>query len=256
MARMLTQAPLPWLPAGAAEIAPGVGWQPDGAGGGVVWVHGLAAFAWDGGDEAARRLAAVQLVRLRAATQRQVAAAFGTDPVTVWRWDGLLREHGVAGLVPARKGPKGPSKLSPELAGRVRELDGQGLTLDQIAAACGVSTFTVRNALGRVAAGRPGGQDHAGAPGPEPEQEPAAEEQAEALPVLPDPPGRGGERALARFGLLGEGAAPAFAAGARYPLAGLLLALPGLQAAGLLACDSGHAKIPVGGQDGSRPADS
>jgi len=37
---------------------------------------------------------------------------------------------------------------------------------------------------------------------------------------------REAERALARFGLLEEGAAPVFAAGARYPLAGLLLALP------------------------------
>jgi Helix-turn-helix domain len=64
-----------------------------------VWVHGLATFAGDVGDEAARRLAAVQLVRLRAASQRQVAAAFGTDSVTVWRWDSALREQGVAGLV-------------------------------------------------------------------------------------------------------------------------------------------------------------
>ena len=46
------------------------------------------------------------------------------------------------------------------------------------------------------------------------------------LPVLPDPAPRDGERALARFGLLGEGAAPVFIPGARYPLAGLLLALP------------------------------
>ena len=28
MARMLTQLPLPLLPAGAAEIAPGSGWSP------------------------------------------------------------------------------------------------------------------------------------------------------------------------------------------------------------------------------------
>src|SRR6266568_3399438 len=69
IARMLKQAPLPWLPAGAAEIAPGVGVERGGDGG-VVWVHGLATFAWDAGDEASRRLAAVQLVRLRAATQR------------------------------------------------------------------------------------------------------------------------------------------------------------------------------------------
>ncbi len=56
------------------------------------------------------------------------------------------------------------------------------------------------------------------------------------LPVLPDPPGRDGERALARFGLLGEGAAPVFIPGARYPLAGLLIALPALADTGLLAC--------------------
>ena len=79
MARMLSQLPLPLLPAGAAEIAPGVGLLA-GEGGGLVTVHGLAAFAWDAGDEAGRRLAAVQLVRLRAASQGQVAEAFGVDP--------------------------------------------------------------------------------------------------------------------------------------------------------------------------------
>ena len=56
----------------------------------------------------------------------------------------------------------------------------------------------------------------------------------EPLPVLPDPVPRDGERALARWGLLGEGAEPVFVPGARYPLAGLLLALPALEATGLL----------------------
>ena len=247
MAAMLIQVPLPWLPADAEEIAPGVGVVADPDGGGVVWVHGLATFAWDGGDEAARRLAAVQLVQLRAASQRQVAAAFGTDPVTVWRWDRALRENGVAGLVPARKGPRGAWKLTAELAGRIRELDAGGMRLAAIAAACGVSTFTVRTALGRVPArpaGGAGAQPHAagGAAGDGEDPGgagPAAGEEAaggEVLPVLPDPVGREPERALARFGLLGEGAAPVFTPGARYPLAGLLLALPALQDTGLLEC--------------------
>ena len=52
--------------------------------------------------------------------------------------------------------------------------------------------------------------------------------------MLPDPVPRDGERALAQWGLLGEGAVPVFTPGARYPLAGLLLALPALEAAGLL----------------------
>ena len=113
MARMLSQLPLPLLPAGAAEIAPGVGLVTGGDGGGLVSVHGLATFAWDAGDEAGRRLAAVQLVRLRAVSQAQVAAAFGVDPVTIWRWDQALAAGGVAGLVPAAAGPEGGLEADP-----------------------------------------------------------------------------------------------------------------------------------------------
>jgi hypothetical protein len=234
MAGMLTQLPLPLLPAGAAEIAPGVGLVTGAGGGGLVSVHGLATFAWDAGDEAGRRLAAVQLVRLRAVSQAQAAVAFGVDPVTVWRWDQALAAGGVAGLVPARRGPKGASKLTPQLAGRIRELDAAGARLSEIAAATGVSTFSVRNALGRVAARGQGtaagtAAGSAGLVAGDDEQRRGA-----AVPVLPDPVPRDGERALARWGLLGEGAEPVFTAGARYPLAGLLLALPALEGAGLL----------------------
>ena len=82
MAGMLTQLPLPLLPAGAAEIAPGVGLVTGAGGGGLVSVHGLATFAWDAGDEAGRRLAAVQLVRLRAVSQSM--------PQSVRSGEGLL----------------------------------------------------------------------------------------------------------------------------------------------------------------------
>ncbi len=219
MARMLSQLPLPLLPSGAAGIAPGVGLLAS-EDGGLVIVHGLATFAWDAGDEAGRRLAAVQLVRLRAASQGQVADAFGVDPATIWRWDQALAADGVAGLVPARRGPKGASKLTPELVERIAGLDAAGKTLREIAAATGVSTFSVRNALGRVPSAGQGAAAGVAAGDP--------------LPVLPDPVPRQGERALARWGLLGEGAVPVFAPGARYPLAGLLLALPALEGTGLL----------------------
>jgi transposase-like protein len=232
MARMLSQLPLPLLPAGAAEIAPGVGLMA-GEDGGLVTVHGLATFAWDGGDEAGRRLAAVQLVRLRAASQGQVAEAFGVDPGTIWRWDQALAADGVAGLVPARRGPKGASKLTPQLVERITGLDAAGATLREIAAVTGVSTFSVRNALGRTApGGRPaaGAEDSAGLDAWDGDAGLGA-----AVPVRPDPVPRDRERALAGWGLRGEGAGPVFAPGARYPLAGLLLALPALEATGLLA---------------------
>ena len=232
MARMLSQLPLPLLLAGAAELAPGVGLLT-GDDGGLVTVHGLATFAWDAGDEAGRRLAAVQLVRLRAASQGQVAGAFGVDPATIWRWDQALAADGVAGLVPARRGPRGASKLTPELAERIAGLDAAGATLREIAAAPGVSTFSVRNALGRVASGgRPAAGAAAGIAGPGAGDDDAG--QGAVVPVLPDPVPRDAERALARWGLLGEGAGPVFTPGARYPLAGLLLALPALEGTGLL----------------------
>ena len=225
----LGQLPLPLLPPGAAEIAQGVGLLA-GEDGGLVAVHGLATFAWDAGDKAGRRLAAVQLVRLRAASQGQVAEVFGADPATLWRWDQALACGGVAGLVPARRGPKGASKLTPALAARIAGLDAAGQTLRQIAAATGVSTFAVRAALGRV---RPGGP--AAGQGSTPDQQDDGMPVAgEPLPVLPDPVPRDAERELARWGLLGEGAEPVFVPGARYPLAGLLLALPALEATGLL----------------------
>src|SRR6202162_110976 len=114
MARMLSQLPLPLLPAGAAEIAPGVGLLA-GEDGGLVTVDGLGPFALGVGDEAGRRLAAVQLVRLRAASQGQVAEAFGVDPATIWRWDQAVASAGVAGLVPARRRAEGAAELPPGL---------------------------------------------------------------------------------------------------------------------------------------------
>jgi Transposase protein len=96
-----------------------------------------------------------------------------------------------------------------------------------------VSTFSVRNALGRVAsAGRPAAGGAGGSVGLDGRDDEAG--QGAVVPVLPDPVRRDAERVLARWGLLGEGAAPVFAPGARYPLAGLL-ALPALEDTGLLA---------------------
>jgi hypothetical protein len=249
MARMLTQLPLPLLPGDAREIAPGVGVVDGPGGGGVVWVHGLATFAWDAGDEAARRLAGVQLWQLKAASQAQVAAGFGVIPVSVWRWAKVLAAGGVAALIPDRKGPRRPSALTPQKVARIRELDAQGMRKAAIAAAAGVSETSVRNVLRAAGATEPAPQDEAAPAAEEPADEPltaeepsaeaeeaSAEEPDGALPVLPDPVPRNAERALARFGLLGEGAAPAFTPGARYPLAGLLIALPALEQTGLLAC--------------------
>src|SRR5271157_3094374 len=173
MAARLTQAPLPWLPADAAEIAPGVGLVSCPDGGGVVWVHGLATFCWAAGDEAGRRLAAVQLAELKAATQQQVADAFGTGMVTLWRWLAAYRRDGLAGLLPQRRGTKGPSKLTPELTEKIRKLSGEGRPRWPRSAGCRRSRSAPRWAVSRPAparsrtlrapgAGRPGARLGAG----------------------------------------------------------------------------------------------
>jgi hypothetical protein len=227
----LSQLPLPWLPEDAVQVAPGIGVVLDEDGGGTVWVHGMATFWWAAGDWAGRKLAAVQLAELTGAGKQDIAAAFGTDAATFWRWRQAYAGQGLAGLLPGKRGPKGPSKLTAEVTERIRELAaGGGLSRAGIGRRCGVSEFAVRTALGRAGAGREAAarQGDAGDGGAG-----AGWEQGE-LPVLPDPVSREAERVLARFGLLGEGAVPVFAAGAKVPLAGLLLALPALAGTGLL----------------------
>nr|WP_243069966.1 hypothetical protein [Candidatus Mycolicibacterium alkanivorans] len=104
MTVMTTQPPLPLIPAGAIEISAAAAMIEDEHGG-RVFVHGHLVFAWDGGDTAGRRFAAVSLMRIKAATQVQVAAAFDTSPLTLWRWAQALSAAGVSALVPHRKGP-------------------------------------------------------------------------------------------------------------------------------------------------------
>ena len=107
---------------------------------------------------------------------------------------------GWPGWSPFRRGPASASKLTPALAARIAGLDAAGQTLRQIAGATGVSTFTVRAALGRVqpsgqapAAGGEAGQGS----GPD-QRDGEAAAADEPLPVLLDPVPRDGARALAR----------------------------------------------------------
>ncbi|MGI8761927.1 MAG: helix-turn-helix domain-containing protein [Jatrophihabitantaceae bacterium] len=231
----MSQQVLPLLPADATPIGPLAG-LVETAEGGVVFVCGEVSFAWAAGDETARRLAAVQLVAAEIASAVAVAAAFAVTTVTLWRWRSAFTADGVAGLLPVKPGPRGPSKLTDALAARIRRLDGQGLGLAAIAGRCAVSTATVRVALGRtVASPAPTDPDDADAEDIAEVAEPdnSLDDEGEPLPVLPAPTPRLGEPELARWGLLDE-APVVFTPGAHLPLAGLLLILPALATTGLL----------------------
>ena len=84
MGVMTAQPPLPLTPSGAVPFGAVAALVQDGDGG-RVFIRGELCFVWDDGDEAGRRLTAVQLVRIKAASGMDVAAAFGVSIVTLWR---------------------------------------------------------------------------------------------------------------------------------------------------------------------------
>ncbi|WP_211878115.1 helix-turn-helix domain-containing protein [Pseudarthrobacter albicanus] len=226
---MTAQLPLPKaMDAGAVPIGLAASLLED-AKGGRVFVHGELSYAWDDGDVATRRFAAAKLADIKAASVAEIAAAFGVEAITLWRWRQFLAAEGVLGLAPEKPGPKGPSRLTEPKKSEICALRATGLSLRAIGAKVGVSEFSVRRTLAMPVS-----------TGPEPVKQDARATCAEAepaagLPVLPEPVDRSGERAAARTGLI-ECAAPVFAPAARVPLAGLFLALPALQATGLLEC--------------------
>ena len=143
------QPVLPLVPAESCPVGPSAALLED-ADGGAVFVLGMLTFVYSAGDDLARRLAAVQLARLGIATKVEVASAFAVTTTTLARWCASYAASGVEGLATERTGPRGPSKLTAARRAQIVELDGQGLSLAKIAAVTGVSTATVRVALGRV----------------------------------------------------------------------------------------------------------
>ncbi|WP_113716993.1 putative transposase [Arthrobacter dokdonensis] len=198
--------------------------------GGKVFINGQLAYVWGAGQDGLRRLAASQLVDTGAAQVNEVAAGFGVNTESLRRWRKSLEGAGLLGLAPVKKGPKRPSLLTDEKAAQIRAVRVGGVSLRATAEATGVSTDTVRRAMAMTTATE-------AATGPSARDGVAPLEAAEqlALPVLPAPVPRDGERAAARAGLL-DCAAPVFAPAAHIRHAGLFLALPALETTGLLSC--------------------
>jgi hypothetical protein len=110
--RRVTQAVLPLLPAAAVPIGPLAG-LVIGPEGGVVFVAGMATFAFDAGDEVGRRPAAVQLVATRIASAVAVAEGFDVSVETLWRWRRSFDTHGVVVGVAARSARRGRHPVPP-----------------------------------------------------------------------------------------------------------------------------------------------
>jgi len=256
MGLMTAQQPLPMtmvdgvVPIGAAADL------IEDSDGGEVYIHGNLTYTWSSDDQALRRLTAVQLVEMQIAKVSDVAAAFGVDTATVWRWRHEFAGSGVLGLVPDKHGPKRASKLTPSVIADIRARRQTGASLRAVAAATGVSTGSVRRALTPVARELDQADATAGVAFTESIQDRNSKEVAVGavegparvadLPVLPLPIPRARERALARWRLI-EAAEPVFTPAAQVPLAGLFLAMPALKATGLLTCGKDvYTQLPAG----------
>ena len=238
------EPPLPLSPPCSIRVAPGVDLVEEPGEGGAVWLHGMVSACWAEGDETGRRLAAANLVKTEAASQRQVAEAFGVNETTVWRWRRELDRAGVVGLVDAKRGPRGPWKITDQLAGQIVALHEAGRSGRAIARQVGIDESSVRHVLAaRRAVGQPGSTPPAtiDVPGAPDETDQTCESDdrgddggvGEQLELLARPTARTADRQAARAGLL-AGADPQICEGGQLPAAGALLALPGLAATGLL----------------------
>ncbi|MHB8289269.1 MAG: putative transposase [Acidimicrobiales bacterium] len=227
MAKLGVMQPLPLAPAGSVIIGDGVAFSKEASGSGAIFVWGQATWSWDGSDPGTRRLAAVQLVNADVCRQRDVATAFGVNETTVWRWQEEYAVGGMGALLPIRHGPKSPSKLTEAKAAEIQALRDAGKTIAEVAAATGVSTFSVRRVTG------PARAVTQAAPSAPVVRSSGDEESAGQLVPLAKPTKRTTERAAASVGLLDE-AAPVITQGSSLPLVGSLLILPALAATGLI----------------------
>ena len=238
MVLMTTQPLLPFAPTGNGTLIGPAVQLVENEDGGQVFIHGLLTHVWGVGDEESRRYAAVNLLSLRAAAAPVIATGFGVSTATLWRWKSAAHLQGITGLVSEKRGPQGNSKLDRELITEIHQLKAAGLSNRAAASEAGVSEFSVRRAMtlnpetGQVTnADSPAHTsiEHTARP-----RTPAVPEQL-ALPILAEPEPRTQQRLAASTGGLDQAAA-VFTASARIPYAGLLLALPALEATGLVQC--------------------
>lgn len=98
-----------------------------------VFVNGhlIARYACD--DLGTERVFSIQLSEVLALPDKEIAQAFGMHPVSLSRLRGRARVGGAAALVLGRPGPRGPSKMTPEIEAECRALRDQGLSTRTIA---------------------------------------------------------------------------------------------------------------------------
>lgn len=149
----------------------------------VVHIGATPIAQYDVSDVTARRHVMVQLAEAGHVPGQEVARQFGVTPVYVSQLRSRYRGAGSAALLATRRGPKGPSKVTPRLEAHVRALRAQGLSYEAIVqkltGPTEISSQTVRRILLR------GQTTQLDLPAEHPLAVDAATDQAEATPGRP-----------------------------------------------------------------------
>ena len=228
----------------------------------VVFVAGTPTFRYHVDDGPAEALVVAQLLELRIAKPKDVAAAFELSRRTVHRHRERYVTGGVQGVVPKKPGPKGP-RLGSERETAIRRWHAEGCSARSMASKLGVSHPTVTAALRRMgllvvreralqevlpafeSRAESRGDDSTAAAAKETAPGDAGSREGRAAPTpdsdrsrLPatlddDPSDRAIDRMLAARGQLDD-AAPLFASGEALARAGVLLCVPMVEASGVL----------------------
>ncbi len=209
----------------------------------VVLVDGLPVHHYATADHAAEAYAMVNLVEAGFADQNDIARVFDCSVRTLRRYEERYDQGGIAALNRTSGRPQGASSQRKADRRRDRLVHGmktEGLNNCEIARLLGITEAAVRKRVKRsgwLPALQQGSlfESEMAPAAPAPSGLPA-EDGAEASTTTPslagNPQDRSVDRNLARLGLLDD-AEPVFAAGS-VPRAGVLLAIPGIAASGVV----------------------
>jgi hypothetical protein len=78
-------------------------------------------YTYEVGDRAEEAVTVASLARARLATDIEIGSVFGLHRNTVAQYEQKLKTLGLGGMVPAKRGPKGPHKLTKEALGLIEE---------------------------------------------------------------------------------------------------------------------------------------
>ena len=99
----------------------------------TIFLNGYPAARYACDDKATERVLITQLAEVLPLPDRQIAATFQIHAVSLSRFRHLARSGGAKALLPSKSGPKGPSKMNPQLESQCRNLRTQGLSFRAIA---------------------------------------------------------------------------------------------------------------------------